>query len=327
MCCFTFFHASIQLTSLFLPSVLFLLFYRSETVPPSDSSTSLDSSVESGTSETVVDIAVGDPGTFSSLVGFVTQADLVDTLSTTNDITLFAPTNDAFTALSEAAPDVVSNLQTEEWQDHLVNLLLYHVLPVEVPSSAVTDGLTATTLNTEDIDFTVSNGNGGGIFVNEGAEVVAADVDAKNGVIHVIDNVLLPSWVSNSIVDLAKATSDLSTLVDLVVQAELVDTLSEAGPYTVFAPTNEAFAELLDDGTSLSADQVASVLTYHVVKGIYTEDALVDGLALTTLQGEELVFRGIGNRVFANDERIIIPNILANNGIVHVIKGVLIPEE
>merc|ERR1711957_939985 len=217
----------------------------SETVPPSDSSTSLDSSVESGTSETVVDIAVGDPGTFSSLVDFVTQADLVDTLSTTNDITLFAPTNDAF--------------------------------------------------------------------------------DAKNGVIHVIDNVLLPSWVSNSIVDLAKATSDLSTLVDLVVQAELVDTLSEAGPYTVFAPTNKAFAELLDGGASLSADQVLSVLTYHVVKGIYTEDALVDGLALTTLQGEELVFRGIGNRVFANDERIIIPNILANNGIVHVIKGVFDP--
>ena len=281
----------------------------------------------SDSTETVVDIAVSDPDTFSSLVNFATLADLVDTLSTTNDITLFAPTNDAFTALAKAAPDVVSNLQTEEWQDHLEDLLFYHVLPDVIRSSAITNGLSATTLNTEDIDFTVTNGNGGGIFVNEGAEVVAADVDAKNGVIHVIDNVLLPSWVSNSIVDLAKATSDLSTLVDLVVQAELVDTLSEAGPYTVFAPTNEAFAELLDDGTSLSADQVASVLTYHVVEGIYTEDALVDGLALTTLQGEELVFRGIGNRVFANDERIIIPNILANNGIVHVIGGVLIPEE
>ncbi|OEU05846.1 beta-Ig-H3/fasciclin, partial [Fragilariopsis cylindrus CCMP1102] len=130
-----------------------------------------------------------------------------------------------------------------------------------------------------------------------------------------------------SIVDLAKATSDLSTLVDLVVQAELVDTLSEAGPYTVFAPTNEAFAELLDDGTPLSTDQVSSVLTYHVVEGIYTEDALVDGLALTTLQGEELIFKSRFKGTFVNDEEIIIPNILANNGIVHVIKGVLIPEE
>ena len=277
--------------------------------------------------ETVVDIAVGDPDTFSSLVDFVTQADLVDTLSTTNGITVFAPTNDAFEALSEAAPDVVSNLQTEEWQDHLVDLLFYHVLPVEVPSSAVTNGLSATTLNTEDINFTVTTKNGGGIFVNKDAEVIAADVDAKNGVIHVIDNVLLPSWVSSSIVDLAKATSDLSTLVDLVVQAELVDTLSEAGPYTVFAPTNKAFAELLEDGTSLSTDQVASILTYHVVEGIYPESALINGLTLTTLQGEELTFRSRLTGKFANDEKILIPNILANNGIVHVIKGVLIPEE
>jgi uncharacterized surface protein with fasciclin (FAS1) repeats len=292
---------------------------------PSGSSSGDDAFVSDST-ETVVDIAVSDPDTFSSLVNFATLADLVDTLSTTNDITLFAPTNDAFAALAKAAPDVVSNLQTEEWQDHLEDLLFYHVLPDVIRSSAITNGLSATTLNTEDIDFTVSNGNGGGIFVNDGAEVVAADVDAKNGVIHVIDNVLLPSWVSNSIVDLAKATSDLSTLVDLVVQAELVDTLSEAGPYTVFAPTNEAFAELLDGGASLSADQVLNVLTYHVVEGIYTEDALVNGLTLTTLQGDKLTLSSQGKNEFVNDEKIIIPNILANNGIIHVIGGVLTPE-
>jgi transforming growth factor-beta-induced protein len=291
-------------------------------VPSGKTSVSDESPFGTGT---VVDIAIGDPDTFSSLVDFATLADLVGTLSKANGITLFAPTNDAFAVLAKAAPDIVSNLQKEEWQDHLEDLLFYHVLPDVVLSSAITDGLSVTTLNTEDIDFTVTDG--GGTFVNTGVEVVAADVDAKNGVIHVIDTVLIPSWVSNSIVDLAKATSDLSTLVDLVVQAGLADTLSEAGPYTVFAPTNEAFVELLEDGTSLSADQVSSILTYHVVSGIYPESALVDGLSLTTVQGEELIFRSLGTRVFANDEKIIIPNILANNGIVHVIKGVLIPEE
>lgn len=112
----------------------------------------------------------------------------------------------------------------------------------------------------------------------------------------------------HSQLDLAKATSDLSTLVDLVVQAGLADILSEAGPYTfLFSPKNEAFLELLENKTTLPA--------------------LTDGLSLTTVQGEELTSRSVGNTVFTNYERIIIPNILANNGIIHVINGVLIPEE
>jgi transforming growth factor-beta-induced protein len=279
--------------------------------------------------KTVLDIIVGDPDTFSSLLGYFTQADLVDTLSNTQGITLFAPTNGAFEALTEAAPDVATNLKTEEWQDHLEDLLYYHALPTVVPSSDITDGLSVTTLNEEDINFTVTTTNGGGTstFVNTDAEVVEADIDAINGIIHAIDNVILSSWVSNSIMERAEGTSELSTLVDLVVQAGLSGTLSEAGPYTVFAPTNTAFlGSLFEDITSLSADQLSSILSYHVVEGIYPDTDLRNGLILTTLQGEKLTFESRGTGKFVNDKRIIIPNILANNGIVHFIDGVLIPE-
>ena len=278
----------------------------------------------------MLEIIVVDPDNFSSLLGYFSQADLVDTLSNGQGITLFAPTNDAFKTLTGAASDVEVNLKTEEWQNHLEDLLYHHVLPTVVPSSDITDGLSVTTLNEDDIYFTVSTTNGGGtgIFVNTDAEVVEADIDAINGIIHAIDDVILPSWFSNSIMKLAEGTSDLSTLVDLVVQAGFSGTLSEAGPYTVFAPTNAAFLDsLFGGGTSISADQLSSILTYHVLKGIYADTDLRDGLILTTLQGEKLTFKSTKeNGEFVNDKRIIIPNILANNGIIHIIDGVLIPE-
>ena len=278
----------------------------------------------------MLEIIVVDPDNFSSLLGYFSQADLVDTLSNGQGITLFAPTNDAFKTLTEAASDVEVNLKTEEWQNHLEDLLYHHVLPTVVPSSDITDGLSVTTLSEDDIYFTVSitKGGGTGMFVNTDAEVVEADIDAINGIIHAIDDVILPSWFSNSIMKLAEGTSDLSTLVDLVVQAGFSGTLSEAGPYTVFAPTNAAFLDsLFGGGTSISADQLSSILTYHVLKGIYADTDLRDGLILTTLQGEKLTFKSTKeNGEFVNDKRIIIPNILANNGIIHIIDGVLIQE-
>ena len=278
----------------------------------------------------MLEIIVVDPDNFSSLLGYFSQADLVETLSNGQGITLFAPTNDAFKTLTGAASDVEVNLKTEEWQNHLEDLLYHHVLPTVVPSSDITDGLSVTTLNEDDIYFTVSTTNGGGtgIFVNTDAEVVEADIDAINGIIHAIDDVILPSWFSNSIMKLAEGTSDLSTLVDLVVQAGFSGTLSEAGPYTVFAPTNAAFLDsLFGGGTSISADRLSSILSYHILKGIYADTDLRDGLILTTLQGEKLTFKSTKeNGEFVNDKRIIIPNILANNGIIHIIDGVLIQE-
>ena len=280
---------------------------------------------------TVVDVAMSTPDTFSSLVEFVIQADLVSALASTQGITVFAPTNAAFDALTSAAPAIVDKLKDDEWKSHLQGVLLYHVLPNEVPSSAVTDGLNPTALNGEELSFGVDAGvNGNVISINSGSEVIIADVGASNGVIHAIDQVLIPSWVDNNIVDRAIGSSDLTTLVTLVEQAGLVDTLSVEGPFTVFAPTDDAFLGFLGEVTeldSLDTEMVASILTYHVVPGIYSFSEITTGLSLTTVQGEDLSFSVMGGKAMVNGKNIVATDILANNGIVHVIDSVLIPSE
>jgi len=211
-----------------------------------------------------------------------------------------------------------------QWMPHLQNVLTNHVIASEVPSSAVTDGLTADALSGEELTFTV---NAEGVFVNENVKIVAVDVEASNGVIHAVDNVIVPTWVSNSIVDRASASDILTTLVDLVVKANLAETLSGPGPFTVFAPTDAAFVEFLNgaDASALDIAVVTDVLTYHVVEGIYTASQVTDGLKLKTLQGEEITFTVADSGAMVNGENIVATDILANNGIVHVIDGVLSP--
>merc|ERR1711935_273827 len=265
---------------------------------------SISEDTASGDSNTVVDVASSMSETFSTLVDFVIKADLVSPLNNTQGITVFAPTNDAFAALDE---DVVANLETKAWSTHLQDVLLYHVLPDEVPSSAVTDGLTAKALNGEFLSFGV---NGDGISVNDGSEVVVPDVGANNGVIHAIDNVLIPSWVSTSIVDRAIGNEDLSTLVDLVGKAGLDTTLSGDGPFTVFAPTNDALVKLLGE---------------NVDTGIYSAADVANGVSLTTVQGDDISFSVMGDTKMVNGNTIVATDILANNCIVHIIDGVLEP--
>jgi transforming growth factor-beta-induced protein len=235
------------------------------------------------------------------------------------------------------------------WKDHLEDLLNYHVLPIVVHSSDITNGSKEPTVNEEEIGFSLKVPVLGetGIFVNTDAEVVEADIDIVNGIVHVIDDVLLPPWVSKSIMDIATDENptklpggeDLKMFVDdlqaqvldAVDDYQLPDILSAPGGYTVFAPTNAAFLNDVSKLKDLSPDQLSSVLNYHVVEGVYPESDLVEGLTLTTLQGEKLTFKSnidTDGKVttIVDDETIITPNILANNGIVHVIDGVLIPD-
>ena len=287
--------------------------------------------------------------------------DLVDTLNDDKEITVFAPTNDAFKNLgSDVAPVVSFNLltgpntTTTMWKDHLEDLLNYHVLPIVVPSSNITDPIDglkkSTTLNNEEIIFTLGEATDEedtGIFVNTDAEVIDADIDIINGIVHVIDNVLLPPWVNKTILDIVSDENPPAELPDDVDLVKLNETLEEvfkeAGPdefdlpnildspggYTVFAPTSAAFLKDASKLENLNIDQLSSVLSYHVVEGVYPESVLVDGFTLTTLQGEKIRFTSItdgSGTTMVNDETIITPNILANNGIVHVIDGVLIPD-
>lgn len=140
--------------------------------------------------------------------------------------------NDAFAALDGVSPSVVANLQTDEWSNHLQDALLYHVLDSKVPSSAVTHGLKAATLKGEDLSFTVKKHD---TFVNTNSEVILTDILADNGVIHVIDNVLLPSWLGKSIFDIIGRSDDLSKILKFIdiVQNVIEDVLSTAGAYTL----------------------------------------------------------------------------------------------
>jgi uncharacterized surface protein with fasciclin (FAS1) repeats len=173
--------------------------------------------------------------------------------------------------------------------------------------------------------------DGGKVMVNQ-AEVVITDIEASNGVIHVIDSVLLPqaeqAMEEKTIVDLAVEDGRFTTLVAALQAAGLADTLAGEGPFTVFAPTDEAFAAL-PEGTveALLADipQLTSILLYHVVDGqVMAADVLQLDMA-ETLQGQSLDFVVDGDAVRIGDVQIIITDIQASNGVIHVINGVLLP--
>lgn len=267
--------------------------------------------------QSIVDIALSSPETFSTLTDLVDAADMVEALSTLENITLFAPVNDAFDAIPE---EIVANLLTEQWQLHLRNVLAYHVIEALVPASDIVNNGFFNTLMNEVLNFTITDG--GGVVVNGVANVTQADITADNGLIHVIDAVLLPSWLSNTIVDRVVNIPEFSILADFATQAGLLDTLSSPGPFTVFAPNNDAFDPL----PSVNPSMLADILTYHVVPGIYTSAAITDGLVLTTVQGENITFTvpgGGGPQV--NGQAIVAGDILANNGIIHAINGILIP--
>ena len=183
---------------------------------------------------TVVDIIVNSED-HTTLEAAVTAAGLVETLNGDGPFTVFAPTDSAFAAL----PDGTVETLLEDPMGDLADILLYHVLSGDVRSTDLSDGMTATTVLGKDITVTI---NEMGVFIND-AQVTVADVEADNGVVHVIDAVLLPP--SNTVVDIIVNSDDHNTLEAAVGAAGLLgETLSGEGPFTVFAPTDSAFAAL-----------------------------------------------------------------------------------
>jgi transforming growth factor-beta-induced protein len=299
---------------------------------------------EAAEAGTIVDVAVG-AGTFNTLVAAVTAADLAETLSGPGPFTVFAPTDDAFAALPEGLVDA---LLLPENKDALVAVLTYHVLGAEVPSSEVASG-DVETLQGENITLAV--GGDGSVMVND-ATVTAVDVEASNGVIHVIDSVLVPPSIdaaallvadameeeameeeaasAGTIVDVAVAAGTFETLVAAVGAADLVETLSAEGPYTVFAPTDDAFAALpegLVDALLVpeNQDALVAILTYHVL-GAEVPSSDVAAGDVATVQGENITLAvGDDGSVMVNDATVIAVDVEADNGVIHVIDSVLVP--
>lgn len=263
----------------------------------------------------------------SFLEAAVIKAGLAGTLDAPGTFTIFAPTDDAFKAAGFTTVDDVKNADAEV----LKQILLYHALGSEVTSSAV-QGLNAapvTTLAGKDFYVTGKNGN---VWVNN-AKVIFKDVDASNGVIHVIDHVLMPP--TQNLVQLAQSNPDLSTLVAAVVQAGAVGLLESDGPFTVFAPTNMAFQNALaalgySALVDVPNDKLLNILAYHLIGARVFSYNLSDGLMPETVQGGTVTIllnggakvKGNGNTTASN---IVAVDIVATNGVVHVIDQVLLP--
>jgi uncharacterized surface protein with fasciclin (FAS1) repeats len=187
----------------------------------------------------------------------------------------------------------------------------------------------ASTLQGSDVNFAI---DGSKVTIND-ASIVLTDIEAANGVIHVIDTVILPpspdAAALMDIVDTAINAGDFDTLVQAVQAAGLEDALRGEGPFTVFAPTDAAFAAL-PDGTleALLADptgQLQEILLYHVIDGQVQVADVIDGLVASTLQGGDVNFAVEGSKVTINDASIVLTDIEAANGVIHVIDSVILP--
>jgi len=253
-------------------------------------------------------------GKFKTLAAALTEAGLVEALQGEGPFTVFAPTDEAFAALPEGT---VATLLKPENKAKLQAILKYHVVAGNVPAEKVVGLKGAVTLQGQRVAIKFADGK---VSV-DGATVVQADIACSNGVIHVIDKVILPQ--SKNLVEVAAGAKTFGTLLAAAKAAGLDDTLATKGPYTVFAPTDEAFAAL-PAGTvenllkPENKEALKAILLYHVVAGrVYSEQASKLTEA-TTLQG---------SKVMIADLKITATDIDASNGVIHVISKVILPPQ
>ncbi|MFC4871105.1 fasciclin domain-containing protein [Negadavirga shengliensis] len=277
----------------------------------------------------IVEVAQ-DNDQFSVLVQAVVKADLADALSAPGPLTVFAPTNTAFEKFLED-----NNLTAEALLESpdLSTILAYHVVQGSVPSSSVEAGR-VTTL--EGSPFFVSVDTEGGIWINGNTQVVDTDIEAENGIIHVLDYVLIPP--SQSIAEIAvgfaeSETPQFTQLVGALARANLVDAVSGGfdDNLTVFAPTDAAFEALyetlgVNGYQDIPLETLTDVLTYHVVPDRAFSQDLRDGTTLPTLLEGETLRVNLGD-LEINDAGLIaeLLNVHATNGVIHVIDRVLLP--
>ena len=281
------------------------------------------------TQKNLVETAQGDPR-FSILVEAVGAAGLADTLDGPGQFTVFAPTNDAFAAL--LAELGITKEQLLANKPLLTAVLQYHVLGSVVTQSQVPLGKAITPLAGGIFKIDAASG---ALTITDGrnrtSRIVETDIGASNGVIHAISKVILPA--DKDIVQTAQSIPDFSILVEAVVAAGLADTLKGTGPFTVFAPTNAAFAALLAElnvtKDQLLADQrlLTAVLTYHVVPGRVLKADVPVGTPIGTVQGGRFT---IDAGLAITDERgrkagLAATDVLASNGVIHVIDKVILP--
>lgn len=281
----------------------------------------------------IVDTAASAKG-FSTLVAAVKAGGLVETLKGKGPFTVFAPTDEAFGKLPKGTIDT---LLKPENKDQLVSILAYHVVPGKVDAAHVVKLDSAKTVQGSTLPIHVEHGK---VSVG-GVNVVKTDIDCSNGIIHVIDGVLMPpaksaaaepkqSEPAGDIVDVAVGAGSFKTLVAAVQAAGLVDTLKSEGPFTVFAPTDEAFAKLPKGTVETllkpeNKQKLTDILTYHVVPGKVLAADVVKVNAAKTVQGSEVDVKVDGGTVMIDGAKVLKTDIMTSNGVIHVIDSVILP--
>lgn len=253
---------------------------------------------------------------FETLASAVTDAGLADALSGEGPFTVFAPTDDAFGNLPDG---LLESLTTEQ----LSEILQYHVVAADIKSTDLEAEQAVASLTGENIFVTASSEE---VLVNNQSSVIAADINASNGTIHGVDAVLLPNKFVD-VVDIASKNFNLSTLVSLVADAGLVETLKSGGPFTIFAPVNSAFEDISETLETLTAEQVENVLTFHVVPQKILSGDLNPQQTVTTVNGEEIEVVVDGETVTVNGSATVTTvDLEGTNGVIHLIDAVLIPD-
>ncbi|MBL9032261.1 MAG: fasciclin domain-containing protein [Phycisphaerae bacterium] len=275
----------------------------------------------------IVDTAVA-AGSFKTLAAALKAAGLVETLKGKGPFTVFAPTDEAFAKLPAGT---VEMLLKPENKEKLAGILAYHVVAGSVMAKEVVGLKTAGTVNGQRVDIMVKEGK---VVLDGKSTVTKTDIACSNGVIHVIDTVIMP--VSNDVVATAMEAGSFTTLAKALTAAGLVETLQGKGPFTVFAPTDEAFAKL-PPGTIESLlkpenkEKLASILTFHVIPGrVYADQVVTMTRSAKTVQGQTFAISVKDGKVMIGNEsamaKVTATDVEASNGVIHVIDTVLMPK-
>lgn len=306
-----------KMTKFFLPVLLLgtMLFV---------SSCNDDDDPEMPQSNTIVDVAISNPD-LSTLVDAIVAAGLTDFLAGDGPFTVFAPTNAAFAKLDPTTLNTIISTPSL-----LTALLQYHVANGKVMSTDLSNGDVPTLLSGQSVAVNVDNG----VVLNGSSNVSTADVDASNGVIHIIDEVLIPEdFVAQTIVQIAAGNPDFSTLVSILSLPEMSDLLAAANDptsdLTVFAPTNDAFAALLTalgktELSELPVELVKEIVSYHILGGAVMSSELSNGDVETLLTGESVTVN-VDNGVTINGTDVVLADVKAINGVIHAVEDVLLP--
>ena len=273
-----------------------------------------------GAGKDIVTTAV-EAGSFKTLAAALKAGGLVETLQGKGPFTVFAPTDEAFAKLPAGT---VETLLKPENKSQLVSVLTYHVVSGKVAAAQAVKLNAAATVNGQRVDIKVEDG----LVRVDRATVLKADIHCSNGIIHVVDQVLLPS--SDNIPATAQKAGTFNTLLAAAKAAGLVEVLSGDKPLTVFAPTDEAFAKL-PEGTVESLlkpenkAKLAAILAFHVVPGRVFASDVLSKKEFKTVQGGMLTAAMKNGAATINGSTIVATDIDASNGVIHVIDRVMLP--